>query len=254
MLKKETKTDAPQPEQIRRRRESSIITVHTIPLDQTSIRPDGRKRMPWLGRRIGKLLRKHSSRVKKRPSSFFRRFKPSNRLDTMSHSFSSSSGTPSPKLPSSPRRSESMKDRIGRPWRKSNATPKRKQTPVSPLARSTSPVALSSVITPNSSPPGSTQNLSSTTPPNSPPTNPKDRHSMFVESSLLTQKKSMSTSELFLTAGKRTSPQTSPLLKRAVSPSPEQQLKLSKHRKSSTLERSTMPRAKKHETNVSFIM
>ena len=189
----------------RRRRESNVITVHTIPLDQTSIRPDGRKRVPWLGRRIGKLLRKQSSRVKKKPS-FFRRMRTSSHgIDSTSHSFSSSSGTPSPKLPSSPRRSESMKDRIGRQFRKVNTTPKRKQPPVSPLARSTSPVGLSSVITPNNSPPGSTQNLSSTTPPSSPPTNQKhDRHSIFTEPSFLIHKKSVSTSELFLPSNRIT--------------------------------------------------
>ena len=233
---------------------NNSITVHTIPLDQTYIRSDGRKRLPWLGRHVGKFLRKQSSRVKKKPS-FFRRFK--NRTVDVTQSFSIPSNSSSPKISSSPRRSESMKDRMSRPWRKGGATPRRKQTPVSPLARSTSPVALSSVMTPNSSPPGSIQNLNSTTPPNSPPTTHKERHSMFAESSLLTHQKSVSSSELFLsTTKKNTSPQTSPLLKRAVSPSPDQQHKVHKSRWSNTLERSTMPRAKKTtgSNSVSFIM
>ena len=250
----------------KRERENSILTIHTIPLDQTSIKQDSRKRIPWLGRRIGKILRKHSSRVKKRPS-FFRRGKMSRSIDTTSQSFTSSFGSGSPKLSSSPRRAESMKDRVRQHWRKSgggSTSSKHGKTPVSPLARSTSPVALSSVLTPNSSPPGSVQNLSSTTPPNSPPTTHKDRHSMFAESSLLTHtKKSVSSSELFLSTAatkKNSSPHTSPLLKRAVSPSPEQTFKVSgsgggsggKTRKFSTLERSTMPRTKKD--SVSFIM
>ena len=76
-------------------------------------------------------------------------------------------------------------------------TPQRKRTPVSPLARSTSPVALSQMLTPNSSPLGSTQNLTST-PPNSPPTQIRrpERHTMIVESQLLMHKKSHSTCEL----------------------------------------------------------
>ncbi|XP_019850933.1 PREDICTED: microtubule-associated serine/threonine-protein kinase 3-like isoform X1 [Amphimedon queenslandica] len=249
----------------KRERENSILTIHTIPLDQTSIKQDSRKRIPWLGRRIGKILRKHSSRVKKRPS-FFRRGKMRS-VDTTSQSFTSSFGSGSPKLSSSPRRAESMKDRVRQHWRKSGSgstSSKHGKTPVSPLARSTSPVALSSVLTPNSSPPGSVQNLSSTTPPNSPPTTHKERHSMFAESSLLTHtKKSVSSSELFLSTAatkKNSSPHTSPLLKRAVSPSPEQTYKVSgsgggsggKTRKFSTLERSTIPRTKKD--SVSFIM
>lgn len=245
----------------KRERENSVLTIHTIPLDQTSIKQDSRKRIPWLGRRIGKILRKRSSRVIR--TSFFRRGKASRSIDTTSQSFTTSFGSGSPKLSSSPRRAESMKDRV-RHWRKSGggSTSKHGKTPVSPLARSTSPVALSNVLTPNSSPPGSVQNLSSTTPPNSPPTTHKERHSMFAESSLLTHtKKSVSSSELFLSAAskKNSSPHTSPLLKRAVSPSPDQPGKASgggsggKLRKySSALDRSTMPRTKKD--SVSFIM
>ena len=139
----------------------------------------------------------------------------------------SSSGTPSPKLPSSPHRSESFKDRM------------RKQTPVSPLAWSTSPVALTQKITPNSSPPGSMQNLSGT-PPNSPPTNPRrpKRHSMFVDSKLLMHKKSFSAYELTPPAPKKVSPNTSPLLKRAMSPS-ERKRFYSSPKRSETLPRSS---------------
>jgi hypothetical protein len=210
--------------------------------------------MPWLGRRLGKLLRKPSNRIRKRPSLFWR-MKSSRSVDTTSHSFSTPSPTgslSSSKYSTSPRRAESMKDRVSRSLRKNpGATPKRKQTPVSPLARSTSPVALSSIITPNSSPPGSTQNLSSTTPPNSPPTGHKERHSMFADSNLLIHKKSISSSESYLSTNKKssTSPHTSPLLKRAISPSPDQQL-LVKNKKSTNLERSTIPRIKKHGTSL----
>ena len=218
------------------------ITMHTIPLDQTSIRQDGRKRVPWLGRRIGKFLRKQSSRVRRKPSMFRRFNKGASRTveGTTSHSFSSSSGTPSPKLPSSPRRAESMKD----PVRRSSTAPKWKP-PVSPLARSTSPIPLSSFATPSTSQHGSNENLSLTTPPSSP--SKHDRHSCH-EPSLLSHKKSISTSELFLTSTKKSSPQTSPLLKRAVSPSPEQPFRVSKPRRSSTLERSMNIRSKMKRT------
>lgn len=220
--------------------------MNFIPLEHTSIRPDGRKRVPWLGRRIGKLLRKRSSsnRVKYR-TSFFRRLKNSKGLESPN-----SSGTPSPKHPSSPRRSESMKDRLQRPFKKSLSQKRKQQQPVSPLARSTSPIALSSVITPVSSPSGSTQNLvQHPTPPNSPPIISRpERHSMFVESNLLSTRKSISTGELSHLSTKHTSPHTSPLLlKRAVSPSPEQHMKVSHHRtrRSSTLERSSNIKIKK---------
>ena len=73
---------------------NNSITVHTIPLDQTYIRSDGRKRLPWLGRHVGKFLRKQSSRVKKKPS-FFRRFK--NRTVDVTQSFSIPSNSSSPK-------------------------------------------------------------------------------------------------------------------------------------------------------------
>ena len=236
--KKGTKKD-------RRHSVKQSITMHIIPLDQTSIRQDGRKRVPWLGRRIGKFLRKQSSRVRRKPS-LFRRFNrgASRPVDGTSHSFSSSSGTPSPRLPSSPRRAESMKDPV-RPLRQSSSKWKQ-PPPVSPLARSTSPIPLSSVATPNTSQHGSNENLSSTTPPSSP--SKQDRHS-FLESNLLTHKKSISTSELFLSSNKKSaSPQTSPLLKRAVSPSPEQPYRVTKPRRSSTLERSMNIRAKMKHT------
>ena len=222
--------------------------MNTIPLDQTSIRPDGRKRVPWLGRRIGKLLRKRSSsnRVKKRPS-LFRRIK-GNTKSFDGSSYSSSSGTPSP------RRSESMKDRIQRSLKRSgSSSTKRKQAPVSPLARSTSPIALTNVITPTSSPPGSTQNIAQqATPPNSPPivTRP-ERHSMFAGSTLTSTRKAVSFSELF---SKRTSPHDSPLLKRAVSPSPETHVRVSPRvYRSSTLERSTNIKIKKKTGSISYL-
>ena len=191
--------------------------MNTIPLDQTSIKPDGRKRVPWLGRRIGKLLRKRSSskRVKKRPS-LFRRIK-GNTKSFDGSSYSSSSGTPSP------------------------------------LARSTSPIALTNVITPTSSPPGSTQNIAQqATPPNSPPivTRP-ERHSMFAGSTLTSTRKAVSFSELF---SKRTSPHDSPLLKRAVSPSPETHVRVSPRvYRSSTLERSTNIKIKKKTGSISYL-
>ena len=233
-----------------KRKEKAYLIMNTIPLDQTSIRPDGRKRVPWLGRRIGKLLRKRSSsnRVKKRPSLFRRMKSGTKSMDT--GSYSSSSGTPSP------RRSESMKDRLQRSLKKgTSSSTKRKQAPVSPLARSTSPIALTTMITPTCSPPGSTQNLNQqATPPNSPPiiTTRPERHSMFVESNLLSTRKSMSISELF---PKRTSPHTSPLLKRAVSPSPETHMKVSSRaRRSSTLERSSNIKIKKKTSgSVSYL-
>lgn len=232
------------------KKKKSGVTVHVIPLDQTSIRPDGRKRMPWLGRRIGKLLRKHSSnkKVNKKRPSIFGRFKPARAMDSSSHSFSSSSGTPSPKLSSSPRRSESLKDKH---WRKPVSS-KRKQTPVSPLARSTSPVTLNSILTPNTSPPGSMHSLHLTTPPSSPKT---DRY-IFTDITQSGQKKSVSTGELLLSTNpnKKTSPHTSPLLKRAISPSPEQHIiRSNKPRRSSTLERTTNIHVKKESSNISMI-
>ena len=219
------------------------ITVHTIPLEDTSIQRDKRKRAHSLGHRVGKLLRHGSSgsrKVMKRPS-FFDRFrsgrdKGGRGFDGSGHS---SSGTPSPKLPSSPHRSDSIKDRMARFSKKMKSSPRRKHTPVSPLARSTSPVALSQMLTPNSSPPGSIQNLSSGTPPSSPPTQTRhrpERHSMIVDSQLVMHKKSHSACELTPPLGRnKGSPQTSPLLKRAVSPTSER-----KHRpqRSTTLPRS----------------
>ena len=224
--------------------------MHIISLEHTSIRQDGRKRVPWLGRRIGKFFRRQSSRVRRKPS-IFRRFNKgtSRTVDSTSHSFSSSSGTPSPRLPSSPRRAESMKEPV-RPLRQSSNASKWKQPPpVSPLARSTSPIPLSSFATPSTSQHGSNENLSSVTPPSSPSKQQHDRHS-FLESNLVTHnKKSISTSELFLSNNKSTSsPQTSPLLKRAFSPSPEQPYRVTKPRRSSTLERSMNIRAKMKNT------
>ena len=219
-------------------KKTSTIVVSTIPLEQTSIRKDSRKRAPSLGHRVGKLFRHRSSgsgKVKKRPSFFnrFRKDKGKPQFDSPGHS---SSGTPSPKLPSSPHRSESFKARIQKMMKPDHR--RRKHTPVSPLARSTSPVALSHVITPNSSPPGSMQNLSNATPPNSPPNSSRrpDRHSM-VESQLLLHKKSLSAHELTPPLAPKksvSSPQTSPLLRRAMSPS---ERKGSKPRRAETLPR-----------------
>ena len=211
-------------------KKSNVINVSTIPLEETSIRKDTKKRTPTVGHRVRKLLRHRSSgsgRIKKRPS-FFDRLRRDKRskgqMDSPGHS---SSGTPSPKLPSSPHRSDSFKEKMMSKLAgmKSSDHRRRKQTPVSPLARSTSPVALSHVITPNSSPPGSMQNISSSTPPNSPPNLPRrpERHSM-IDSQLLMHKKSLSAHELTppsITSkiGTGNSPNTSPLLKRAMSPS-----------------------------------
>lgn len=245
------------------------ITVSTIPLDQTSIRKDKRKRAPTMGHRVGKLFRHRSSgsgKVKKRPS-FFNRLRNKDRggggsgsaapLDSPGHS---SSGTPSPKVPSSPHRTDSFKEKLRRKIIKSTDR-HHKHTPVSPLARSTSPGPISAGsgggvnVTPNSSPTGSLQNIASfsggsgggggTTPPNSPPvmmttTYPRrpERHSMFVDSQLLLHKKSQSVSELASSRKKpSTSPQTSPLLKRALSPSSEARRKGARPRRSITLPR-----------------
>lgn len=90
-----------------------FITVHTIPLEDTSIRKDKRKRAPSLGHRVGKLFRHRSSgsgKVKKRPS-FFNRFRKDKGASSGTHS---SSSTPSPKHSSSPHRSDSFKDRMMR--------------------------------------------------------------------------------------------------------------------------------------------
>ena len=174
-------------------KKNSVITISTIPMKQTSIQKDKRKRAPSLGHRVGKLLRHRSSgsgRIKKRPSIFkkIRREKSGRGLDNSGHS---SSGTPSPKHPSSPHRSDSFKQRISMLF----GTDKRKRhTPMSPLARSTSPVGVAHNVTPNSSPPGSMPNVSGSTPPNS-PTNPNHRpekHSMFVDSQLQVHQKSYS--------------------------------------------------------------
>ena len=218
-------------------KKNNMINVSTIPLEKTSIRKDKGKRAPSLGHRVGKLFRHRSSgsgKVKRRPS-FFNRLKKDRGPKGWESPGHSSSGTPSPKLPSSPHRSESFKDRVRKMIK---PTPRRKQTPVSPLARSTSPVALTQKLTPNSSPPGSTQNLSGT-PPNSPPTQPRrpERHSMFVDSKLLMHKKSYSACELTPPAPKKVSPNTSPLLKRAMSPS--ERRKFYHPKRSETLPRSS---------------
>ncbi len=221
-------------------KKTQAITIHTIPLEDTSIRKDSRKRAPSVGHRVGKLFRHRSSgsgKIKKRPS-FFSRLRKDKSVKALDSPGYSSSGTPSPKLPSSPHRSESIKDKVAARMKFMKPSPRRRHTPVSPLARSTSPVALAQMLTPNSSPPGSTQNLTGT-PPNSPPTLQRrpERHSMIVESQLIMHKKSHSASELTPPGQKKgvcTINQTSPLLKRAVSPSESR----NKPRRSVTLPRS----------------
>lgn len=238
-------------------KKSNVINVSTIPLEDTSIRKDTKKRTPTVGHRVKKLLRHRSSgsgRIKKRPS-FFERLRRDKRnkgqTDSPGHS---SSGTPSPKLPSSPHRSDSFKDKMMHKIGMKPDHRRRKQTPVSPLARSTSPVALSHVITPNSSPPGSMQNISSTaTPPNSPPNLPRrpERHSMITESQLVMHKKSLSAHELtppnITSTCKKggNSPHTSPLLKRAMSPSEASSGGNGKPKRSTTF-----PRHGKHKPQI----
>lgn len=215
----------------------TTISLSTVPLDETSIRKDKRKRQPSTGHRVGKLFRHRSSgsgKIKKRPSFLNRIRNKGDRHHPHSHHSlespgHSSSGTPSPKLPSTPHRSDSFTDKLRRRWMiKSSSERHRKHTtPVSPLARNTSPGPITvSPITPNSSPPGSMQNITVTgaaTPPNSPPTSltrRPERHSMFVDSQLLLHKKSHSVCELSPAIKKSSSsPQTSPLLRRALSPS-----------------------------------
>lgn len=201
-------------------KKNSVITVNSIPLEQTSIQKDKRKRAPSLGHRVGKMLRHQSSgsgKIKKRPSFFkrLRREKSGRGSDTSGRSTSS---TPSPKQPSSPHRTDSFKDRMSRLM---STDRRRKHTPVSPLARSTSPVGVAHNVTPSSSPPGSMCNVSLGTPPISPTgghSRRPERHSMFVDSQLLVHQKSHSVSEL-TPHMKKSSPNTSPLLKRAMSPS-----------------------------------
>lgn len=233
------------------------ITVSTISLDQTSIRKDKHKRTPTMGHRVGKLFRHRSSgsgKIKKRPS-FFNRLRNKDKGHPLDSSGHSSSGTPSPKLPSSPNRSDSFKDKLRRKIIKTDRH--RKQTPVSPLARSTSPGPITiSHMTPNSSPPGSTQNISGATPPNSPPImnfpRRPERHSMFVDSQLLMHKKSHSVCEL--TPKKPSlSPQTSPLLRRALSPS-EMRRKGPRPRRSVTLPRDVEKKKHRSPKVVSIMM
>ena len=234
-------------------KKSNVINVSTIPLEETSIRKDTKKRTPTVGHRVRKLLRHRSSgsgRIKKRPS-FFDRLRKDKRskgqIDSPGHS---SSGTPSPKLPSSPRRTEPFTDKMKKFTGMKSDHRRRKQTPVSPLARSTSPVALTHVITPNSSPPGSMQNINSSTPPNSPPNLPRrpERHSM-IDSQLLMHKKSLSAHELTppSIACKKggNSPHTSPLLKRAMSPSEATGGNSGKPKRSTTF-----PRHGKHKPKI----
>ena len=168
-----------------------------------------------LGHRIGKLLRNRSSKVKKRSSVLKKRSR--DRPPKLVADSQSSSGTPSPKLPSSPLRSESFKNRHKIAVK--GSLRKRSTQPVSPLARSTSPVALNQFVTPCSSPPGSMQSLTIlNTPPASPPTTSRRPERHISDSSLLKHhKKSKSECELQLPLH-RTSPQTSPLLQRALSP------------------------------------
>ena len=229
-------------------KKNTMITVSTLPLEQTSIRKDKRKRPPSLGHRVGKLFRHRSSgsgKIKKRPS-FFNRLRKDRGPKGLDSSGHSSSSTPSPKLSSSPHRSDSFKERMRKMIK---PAPRRKQTPVSPLARSTSPVPLSQKITPNSSPPGSAQNLC--TPPNSPPTQSRrpERHSMFVDSKLLVHKKSYSACELTPPVPKKSSPNTSPLLKRAMSPSERKRFYTPK--RSETLPRSAKTKSPASKAHVS---
>ncbi len=225
----------------------SSISLSTVPLDQTSIRKDKRKRMHAMGHRVGKLFR-HRSNVKKRPS-FLNRLRNKGDRHHPPHYHSldspgnSSSSTPSPKLPSTPHRSDSFTDKLRRRVMRSSDRHRKHTTPVSPLARNTSPgPASANPISPGSSPPGSMQNIVITgnTPPNSPPTTitrRPERHSMFVDSQLLVHTKSQSVSELSPALKKSSnSPQTSPLLKRALSPS-EIRKKVTRPKRSITLPR-----------------
>ena len=81
---------------------NSFLYINTIPLEDTSIRKDKKKRLPTLGHRVGKLFRHRSSgsgRIKKK--SFISRMRGRDRkgVDSSGHS---SSSTPSPKHSSSP--------------------------------------------------------------------------------------------------------------------------------------------------------
>ncbi|CAI8027795.1 Microtubule-associated serine/threonine-protein kinase 3 [Geodia barretti] len=80
---------------------NSFLYINTIPLEDTSIRKDKKKRLPTLGHRVGKLLHcsSWSGRIKKK--SFISRMRGRDRkgVDSSGHS---SSSTPSPKHSSSP--------------------------------------------------------------------------------------------------------------------------------------------------------
>ncbi|CAI8020099.1 Microtubule-associated serine/threonine-protein kinase 3 [Geodia barretti] len=80
---------------------NSFLYINTIPLEDTSIRKDKKKRLPTLGHRVGKLFRHRSSvsgRIKKKSFNSRMRGRDRKGVDSSGHS---SSSTPSPKHSSS---------------------------------------------------------------------------------------------------------------------------------------------------------
>lgn len=181
------------------------ITVHSTPLEDTSIRR-GRKRQPTLGHRIaGKLsfLKPKASsgnlKLKKRSTTIFRRrstkAKDRDRLPHRPQSPDSSSAQSSPR---DPKRSDSFKERFKQ--LKFPSPRRRNTTPVSPLVRTPSPTnlhltikdrsnstsPLTQVGSPASSPTGSAQQLLDfESPPDSPPKamrKPERSSSLFTKS------------------------------------------------------------------------
>lgn len=183
------------------------ITVHSTPLEDTSIRRGGRKRQPTIGRRIaGKLnfLKPKTSsggmKLKKRSTTIFRRrstkTKDKDRMPIRPQSPDSSSSQSSPR---DPKRSDSFKERFKQ--LKFPSPRRRNTTPVSPLVRTPSPTnlhltikdrssstsPLTQVGSPASSPTGSAQQLLDfESPPDSPPKpmrKPERSSSLFTKSS-----------------------------------------------------------------------
>ena len=183
------------------------ITIHSTPLEDTSIRRGGRKRQPTLGRRIaGKLsfLKPKTSngslKLKKRSTTIFRRRSGKNKeKDRIPHRPQSPDSSSSQSSPRDPKRSDSFKERMKHltfPSRRRNTTP------VSPLVRTPSPTSLHLTIkgdrssstspltqvgSPASSPTGSAQQLLDfgESPPDSPPKpmrKPERSSSLFTKS------------------------------------------------------------------------
>ena len=183
------------------------ITIHSTPLEDTSIRRGGRRRQASLGRRIAGKLNffkpkppSASLKLKKRSTTIFRRRSTKTKeRDRLPHRPQSPDSSSSQSSPRDPKRSDSFKEHLKKI--KFPSPRRRNTTPLSPLVRTPSPTNLHLTIkdrssstspltqigSPASSPTGSAQQLLDfESPPDSPPKpmrKPERSSSLFAKPS-----------------------------------------------------------------------